>query len=126
MRLHILSDTHIEFAALPRKHVADVDCDAHILAGDIGVGLMGLEWALKTFTRPVIYVMGNQEFYGQRMVPRLFAKARATVAGTHVHLLENAAIVIDDVRFLGRASGPTFASWAFCARTARCTWSPRP
>lgn len=101
MRLHILSDIHLEFAALPRRQLAHVDCDIHILAGDIGVGLVGLEWALKTFTQPVIYVMGNHEFYGSRTVPRLFATARAKVAGTHVHLLENDAITIDGVRFLG-------------------------
>ncbi len=101
MKLHILSDIHLEFATLPHRQVADVDCDVHILAGDIGVGLMGLEWALKTFTRPVIYVLGNHEFYGWRTVPHLMAKARAKVADTHVHLLENGAITIDGVRFLG-------------------------
>lgn len=101
LRLHVLSDLHLEFAALPRRQVAAVPCDVHILAGDIGVGLLGLDWALATFTRPVIYVMGNHEFYGKRTVPDLWRAAYTKVRGTHVHLLENAAVVIEGVRFLG-------------------------
>ncbi|MHB8254306.1 MAG: metallophosphoesterase [Acidiferrobacter sp.] len=101
LTLHVLSDIHLEFGALRCRMVAGVDCDVHILAGDIGVGLTGLEWALKTFTRPVIYVMGNHEFYGQRTVAEFWKKARAKVAGTHVHLMENEAVIIGGVRFVG-------------------------
>lgn len=78
-----------------------VDADMTVLAGDIGVGLQGIEWALKAFARPVIYVMGNHEFYGQRTMPELWKAARKKVAGTHLHLLENEAVEIDGVRFLG-------------------------
>lgn len=108
MKLHILSDIHLEFGKWP-KHI-DVNAiaaDASILAGDIGVGLAGIEWAL-TFERPVIYVMGNHEFYGQRPMAELWRKAREKVAGTHVHLLEDESVLIGDpqhpgenVRFLG-------------------------
>lgn len=61
---------------------------------------MGIEWAL-TIQRPVIYVAGNHEFYGQRPMGELRDKARAKAAGTHVQLLENEAVVIGGVRFLG-------------------------
>lgn len=98
MKLHILSDIHLEFGNL---RLPEVDAGVTVLAGDIGVGLAGLEWALQTFQRPVIYVMGNHEFYGQRSMPDLWRKAREKVAGTHVHLLENDAVEIDGVRFLG-------------------------
>lgn len=98
MKLHILSDLHLEFGGL---RLPEVDADVTVLAGDIGVGLAGIEWALQTFQRPVIYVMGNHEFYGQRSMPELWKKARKKVAGTHVHLLENETIEIDGVRFLG-------------------------
>ena len=101
LRLHILSDVHLEFGNWSRPRLRDIDCDVHILAGDIGVGLQGLDWALKSCDRPTIYVMGNHEFYGQRTVEALWDKARAKVAGTPVHLLENEAVVIDGVRFLG-------------------------
>lgn len=107
MKLHILSDLHFEFGKWP-KHidVNAVEADVTILAGDIGVGLEGLQWAL-AIERPVIYVMGNHEFYGQRPMNDLWRKAREKVDGTHVHLMENESILMGDtlhpgerVRFL--------------------------
>lgn len=108
MKLHILSDVHLEFGKWPRDvDVNAIDADVTVLAGDIGIGLDGLRWAL-TFERPVIYVMGNHEFYGQRPMNDLWRKAREKVEGTHVRLLENEALILDDprnsserVRFIG-------------------------
>ncbi|ALM81837.1 metallophosphoesterase family protein [Bordetella sp. N] len=101
MKLHVLSDVHLEFGRWPRADdVNAVDADVTVLAGDIGAGLLGIDWAL-TFRRPVIYVCGNHEFYGKRPMPKLWRKARQKVSGTHVHLLENEAAVMDGVRFLG-------------------------
>lgn len=97
-----MSDIHLEFAKWPRAvDVREIDADVTVLAGDIGVGLTGIEWALQAFDRPVIYVMGNHEFYGQRPMLDLWRKAREKAASTHVHLLENDSVVIDGVRFLG-------------------------
>ena len=65
MRLRILSDLHMEFE--PFAAPATV-ADAVILAGDISTGLKGFKWAQATFTDcPVIYVLGNHEFYGQKL-----------------------------------------------------------
>lgn len=108
MKLHILSDIHLEFGKWMRDHdINQVDADVTILAGDIGEGLQGLEWAL-TIDRPVVYVMGNHEFYGQQSMETLWRQAREMVAGTHVHLLENESVLINDphnpgmnIRFLG-------------------------
>ena len=101
MKLHILSDIHLEYSNWPDViNINDIDADISILAGDIGEGLQGLEWAM-TFNRPVIYVMGNHEFYGQRPMPELWQQARKMVANSNVHLLENQSIVIGGVRFLG-------------------------
>jgi len=101
MKIHLLSDIHLEFGGLK---LPEVDADVTVLAGDIGVGLQGIEWALKTIPwhRPVIYVMGNHEFYGgQRLMTELWKAAMKKAEGTHVHLIENEAVVIDGVRFLG-------------------------
>ena len=108
MKLHILSDVHLEFGKWPRSvDINAIDADVTVLAGDISVGLEGLQWAM-AIKRPVIYVMGNHEFYGQRPMMDLWRKASEKVAGTHVHLLENQSVVLDDpqrpgerVRFLG-------------------------
>lgn len=109
MKLNILSDVHLEFGKWPKQiDVNAIEADVTILAGDIGVGLQGLEWAL-TIERPVVYVMGNHEFYGQRPMADLWRKAREKVAGTHVHLLENESVQIGDVRFLGCTLWTDFA-----------------
>lgn len=109
MKIHILDDIHLEFGKWSREvDIAAIDADVTVLAGDIGVGLAGLEWALG-FAHPVIYVMGNHEFYGQRPMIDLWRKAREKVAGTHVHLLENDVAVIDNVRFLGATLWTDFA-----------------
>jgi hypothetical protein len=116
VKLHVLSDINLEFGKWPNHvDVNAIDAEATILAGDIGVGLAGLQWAL-AIDRPVIYVMGNHEFFGQRPMGELRRKAREKVDGTHVHLLENDAVILDDpaspgepVRFLGCTLWTDFA-----------------
>lgn len=62
MRLHVLSDLHLEFAPFTPQSVA---ADAVILAGDIAGGVSAIAWADKIFGDvPVIYVPGNHEVYG--------------------------------------------------------------
>src|SRR5262249_18429013 len=108
MKLHILSDLHFEYGAWPPQVVVnEIDADVTILTGDLGGGLQGIAWAL-SIARPVIYVMGNLDVYGQSSMEELWHEARNAAKHSHVHLLENAAVLIDDprtpgehVRFLG-------------------------
>ncbi len=98
MRLYILSDLHLEFEPFTPPAIA---ADAVILAGDVSTGRTGLKWALKSFPdRPVIYVLGNHEFYGQE-VQKLIKELQEMAQGTNVHLLENQSCTIGDVLFLG-------------------------
>ena len=61
MRIHVLSDLHLEFSPFaPQVTAADVV----ILAGDIHVKGRGVPWARQAFEGPVLYVPGNHEFYG--------------------------------------------------------------
>jgi DNA repair exonuclease SbcCD nuclease subunit len=102
MRVHLISDVHLEFQKWRKQwDIASIDCDVHVLAGDIGNGFLGLEFALEKFTCPVIYVAGNHEFYNKRPVEEWWRKARQKVAGTHVHLLEDESVTINGTRFLG-------------------------
>lgn len=72
-----------------------------VLAGDIHVGVKGIEWAIaQNFGCPVIYVLGNHEYYGHSY-PGLIGKAKEAAAGTAVHVLENSSVEIDGVRFHG-------------------------
>ncbi|MDE0308760.1 MAG: metallophosphoesterase [Acidiferrobacterales bacterium] len=96
MKLHILNDLHVEFEDF---NVPETDADAVILAGDIGVGFGGLEWASRCITdKPVIYIPGNHEFYGHDI--RLVDQLKESAA-EHVHVLDNDEMTINGVRFLG-------------------------
>ena len=98
MRLHILSDLHLEFEPFTPPAV---EADVVILAGDVGTGRNGLKWALKTFPdRPVIYVLGNHEFYGQKL-QKLIKELQELADGTNISLLENEQCSIGEVVFLG-------------------------
>ena len=74
MRVHIMSDLHLEFAPFQPYRV---DADVIVLAGDVHTGENGIKWILQTFPdRPVIYVLGNHEFYGQKL-QKLISSLRA-------------------------------------------------
>jgi Icc-related predicted phosphoesterase len=103
MRLHVLSDLHCEFAAFLPDAAAAACADVVILAGDIGLGVAGIEWAARAFDgKPVVYVCGNHEFYGQHWDSTLM-EMRVAAERSGVHFLEDDAVVIDGVRFLGTA-----------------------
>jgi predicted phosphodiesterase len=98
MKLHVLSDLHAAFEPfVPPETSADV----LVLAGDVDVGLRGMtlarEWARG---RPVVYVAGNHEFYGES-IPRHLRKLAKAADGSEVRFLENTEAVIGGVRFLG-------------------------
>jgi predicted phosphodiesterase len=111
VKIHILSDLHLECGKWPRKvNVNEIEADVMVLAGDIGEGLSGAQWALNTFERPVVLLNGNHEFYSnKRTVPEHIAAVRAKCKGTHVHFLENDSAIIDGVRFLGSTMWTDFA-----------------
>jgi len=98
MLLHVISDLHIEFASFePPK----TDADIVILAGDVGCGFQGLEWAMHYFPdKPVLYILGNHEYYGHR-IPGLIGDLRSRSIGTNVFVMESGEASIDGVRFLG-------------------------
>lgn len=109
MRLRVFSDLHLEFAPFSPPAI---DADAIVLAGDIGEGLDGLDWAREQFPNDeILYVAGNHEFYGERLPDAISALAmRAKVLG--IRFLENDATVIGGVRFLGATLWTDYAIYA--------------
>lgn len=109
MKIRVLSDLHLEFYSDPGEAGIqdDVECDVVVLAGDIHVGTRGLEWAAATFDCPVIYVMGNHEYYDHDAA-ELLPRAREVAAELGVHLLENDEARIGGKRFLGCALWTAF------------------
>ncbi|WP_353218986.1 metallophosphoesterase [Salinisphaera sp. S4-8] len=99
----MLSDLHLEFYDVPERAGIrdDVDCDLLVLAGDIHVGTRGIDWAAHTFERPVLYVLGNHEFYGQDYTTLVHGAREAAASYPNVSLLENDEVTVDGVRFLG-------------------------
>jgi predicted phosphodiesterase len=98
VRLHVLSDLHIEQAPF---EMADGEADAVVLAGDVWRGTRGVEWARDWADgRPVLYIAGNHEFYGYSL-PGLVDDLRHAADGSSVHVLENDELLLDGVRFLG-------------------------
>jgi len=97
MKLRVLSDLHVEFESFEPP---PAEADVVLLAGDIHVRHHGLDWARDSFPdRPVLYVLGNHEYYGRAM-PRHLEKLRRQAAGSNVRVLENEAIRIGGVTFL--------------------------
>jgi predicted phosphodiesterase len=96
MRVHVLSDLHLGVHDMERPLT---DADVVVLAGDIGPPRLAVAWALR-FDRPVLYVLGNHEFYGGS-IERTAAEFERLCAGTQVHVLDDREIVIGGVRFLG-------------------------
>ena len=96
MKLNILSDLHLTFADMP---LPQNEADVVVLAGDIARPAKAMAWASR-FGKPVLYVAGNHEFYGGSM-PEVSEELKRLCAGTRVRVLDNDAVVIDGVRFLG-------------------------
>ncbi|OYV75650.1 MAG: hypothetical protein B7Z66_12050 [Chromatiales bacterium 21-64-14] len=105
MRIHVLSDVHLEFGDFEPP---PVEADVVVLAGDIGVGVEGVQWAARRFPdRQVVYVAGNHEFYGADIQVTLDGLTQA--APSNVHVLENRCMEVGGVRFCGATLWTDFA-----------------
>ena len=106
MKIQIISDLHQEFGSI---ELSFSNADVIILAGDINIGIKGIEWILKEITdKPVIYVLGNHEYY-KGAYPKTLHKIKAIAQETNVHVLENESIEIGNVRFHGATLWTDFA-----------------
>jgi predicted phosphodiesterase len=96
LKLNVLSDLHLSLGALdvPRN-----DADVVILAGDIARPVEAVAWACG-LRKPILYVPGNHEFYGGS-VDATLDELKALSAGTNVRVLDDDAVALDGIRFLG-------------------------
>ena len=61
MKIQIISDLHQEFGM---SELSFDQADVVVLAGDVNLGTKGIEWIkTKIPDKPVIYVLGNHEYY---------------------------------------------------------------
>lgn len=102
MKIYLASDIHVEFHkdfSGPTEPV-----DVIVLAGDIHIGLKSINVAKEfqqKYNAPVILIAGNHEFYNSDIDNMLNEFRMAATAMDHVYFLENDAIEIQGVRFLG-------------------------
>ena len=96
MILNILSDLHLSLGPLK---LPDTKADLVVLAGDVGRPNVAVPWA-SSFAKPVLYVPGNHEFYGDTVAGTV-KELKQMCAGTNIRVLANDEVIVEGVRFLG-------------------------
>ena len=117
MRIAYASDLHLEFddsLTLTGLSTPAAPADVLVLAGDVEILPEYYTELLRklrlAYAGPVIFVMGNHEYYNG-VFPDDRQKYREAIAhDPKAHLLENESVVIDGVRFLGATLWTDFAS----------------
>jgi len=98
MKIQIISDLHQEFGL---SDLSFDRADVIVLAGDINLGTKGIDWIkTKISDKPVIYVLGNHEYY-KGSYPKTLNKIKETSKNTNVHVLEDSFVDIENIRFHG-------------------------
>jgi hypothetical protein len=98
VRIGVLSDLYIDKLGSPS--LPEVLPDVLVLAGNIGCGTRGIEWAAKTYPCPIVYVLGSYS-YRDHNVETFDAELRSTAWGSNLHLLQNDSLFVRGVRFIG-------------------------
>ncbi|MBX5131257.1 phosphatase [Rhizobium lentis] len=103
MRIWIVSDLHLEFG-WPLEETPPDNIDVIVCAGDVltkGV-VPSIDWLAKFAPDiPVVFVAGNHEYYGACLQSGILDARKAAQGHSNLHFLENDAIDIGDVRFVG-------------------------
>lgn len=100
MKIAVMSDLHTDFGIGGLKRWTPPECDVVVLAGDVSTGVAGVLWAIRKFSVPTIYVPGNHEYYGKRVMAEHLARMKEKAAGTHVMVLDREAVVLAGARFV--------------------------
>lgn len=125
MKLQILSDLHLEMMKQPYSwRIPETEAEVVVLAGDIGVGVMGVEWAVREVERLqkcAVYVPGNHEYYGERL--NVLEKMRTVARGSKVYVLDLDEVTLEGCGFWVSRYGPTI--WLLSALAVRTRWIRR-
>ena len=108
MKLYILSDLHLELGDFEVPSIAP---DVVVIAGDLHVGVRGLRWAAERLPDvPILYVLGNHEYYRETM-PRFVDEMRTAAAAVddRIEVLHRDQVELDGLVFLGATLWTDFA-----------------
>lgn len=114
MKICYMSDIHNEFSQRSLNIFDDYNNDADVLviAGDLNVGARNVARDLKTIKEivgiKIVYVPGNHEFYDSsyRFEKTIFDKIKDDLLKDDIYILDNDAILIDDINFIGIIGWP--------------------
>lgn len=101
MKIQFESDIHLE--SRRGFQLQSTDSDIIILAGDIGVGMTGIEYAsmqVQIHEKPVIYIAGNHEFYRYDYDELLSAMRSYADTIPDLHFMEKDELIYQGVRIL--------------------------
>lgn len=102
MKIQIFSDLHVDVFPAKMITIAN-DIDVTIVAGDTCEGVLHAFEHLRRIVPthvPIVMVMGNHEYY-RHFVPDELALASSQGPAFNIHVLENKAITLGGVRFVG-------------------------
>ncbi|WP_294264093.1 metallophosphoesterase [uncultured Chryseobacterium sp.] len=98
MKIQIISDLHQEFGI---TELSFDRSDVVVLAGDVNLGIKGIEWIkVKIRDKPVIYVLGNHEYY-KGSYPKTLHKIKEAARDSNIFVLENDSVDIEGIRYHG-------------------------
>ncbi|MDR9759431.1 metallophosphoesterase [Rhizobium redzepovicii] len=104
MKVCVFSDLHLEFGQAFVQSPPP-EADVLVCAGDLltrGIA-PSIEWLATNISSsvPVVFVAGNHEYYGASVQESIRDARSLRGRYPHIHFLENEAVDIGDVRFVG-------------------------
>ena len=107
MKIHVLSDLHMELSHFFPDQEALDQVDVVVLAGDIDTGAAGLFFAEDLLQAAphlqIVYVAGNHEFYSHDLPKKIMQLQKRS--NPKIHFLENRETVINVASRLFREHG---------------------
>lgn len=123
MRIHLVSDLHLELSKSYPTYLSKVEADTLVLAGDIGKPFTDkyenfIDYCAKLF-KHVIIVAGNHEYYQSKLKKSMLEidNRIKEICDKHdnTYFLQRSSIVIDNIRFVG------CTLWSLCEKYANKT-----
>lgn len=120
MRIWVQSDIHQDIAHNAYVPPDDVEADVIVVAGDaMAPATLALPWLRRAYggDRPIIYVMGNHDFYSDHRSPETkttwewqHEHAPRVAAEEGITLLSDSSVEIGSVRFIGSTLWTDFSA----------------
>lgn len=121
MKIQIISDLHQEFGMMD---LSFGNADVVIIAGDVNLGTKGIQWIKsKIPNQPVIYVLGNHEYY-KGSYPKTLNKIKAEAENTMFTFWKMILLILKMCVFMAVLCGRIFP-FLGTRLSLVCTVSPR-